>query len=149
MDNKQIDLMFTNARDDWETPQALFDELNAEFNFMLDAAASDTNHKCEKYYTIADNALKQDWSKSTFVNPPYGRDLARWAEKCYVESLKGNTVVLLVPARTETAWFHDFVYGKAEIRFIRGRVKFSGYKYNAPFPSMICIYRGKNEQTTS
>ena len=77
------------------------------------------------------------------MNPPYGREIGHWVKKAYETSLKGSTVVCLLPARTDTKWFHDYIYGKAEIRFIRGRLKFSGNKYNAPFPNMIVIFRGE------
>lgn len=140
MKDGDLKTMFSSDRDDWETPQDLFDKLNTEFHFTLDAAASDTNHKCEHYYTIEDNALQKDWDRSTFVNPPYGKDLGKWVEKCFREAKKGNTVVMLVFARTDTKWFHDYVYHKAEIRFLRGRLKFGGSVNNAPFPSMVVIY---------
>ena len=141
------ELMFSSEKDYWETPQSLFDELNAEFHFTLDAAASDTNHKCEKYFTEQDDGLRQSSAGETvFCNPPYGRkETGEWTKKCYEEAKNpSTTVVLLIPARTDRASFHDYVLGKAEIRFIRGRLKFelNGTALNtAPFPSMICIWR--------
>lgn len=138
--------MYSSDKMDWGTPQALYDQLDAEFHFNLDAAASDENHKHKNYYTSYDDGLNSEWSSSTFCNPPYGRAVGSWVHKAYMESLKGNTVVMLLFARTDTAWFHDWVHGKAEIRFLRGRIKFEGAKYNAPFPSMIVIYRGKNAE---
>ena len=134
--------MFASDRQDWGTPQALFDKLNEEFHFNLDAAASVENHKCYDYFTIEQNALTMVWKSSTFCNPPYGRDVGRWVRKGYMESLKGNTVVMLLYARTDTQWFHEYVLGKAEIRFLKGRVKFEGAKYVEPFPSMIVIWHG-------
>ena len=136
-------LMFSSEKDDWETPQDLFDELDKEFHFTLDAASSDLNAKCEKHYTIEDDGLSQSWAgNNVFLNPPYGRTMKDWMRKAYEESQRENTtVVALVPARTDTAWFHDYVYGKAELRFLRGRLKFGGCENSAPFPSLVVVYR--------
>ena len=140
------ELMFSSEKEDWETPQDFFDNLNSEFGFTLDAAASLTNHKCDKYYSIENNGLEQEWDQSTYCNPPYGRGVFSWVQKAYFESLKGKTIVMLLPARTDTRWFHEFILGKAEIRFIKGRLKFGGSKNSAPFPSMVVVYRGdKND----
>lgn len=135
--------MFSSKKDDWETPQDLFDELDKEFHFTLDAASSDLNAKCEKHYTIEDDGLSQSWAgNNVFLNPPYGRNMKDWMRKAYEESQAENTtVVVLVPARTDTAWFHDYVYGKAELRFLRGRLKFGGCENSAPFPSLVVVYR--------
>lgn len=141
---------FSSGKDDWETPQEFFDMLNKEFCFTLDPCCTHENAKCEKHYTIKENGLEQDWGGETvFCNPPYskagGQD--KWVKKCYEESLKpGTTVVALLPARVDTARFHDYILGKAEIRFIRGRLYFavggvSGGR--APFPNMVCIWRNK------
>lgn len=137
--------LFSSRSSEWETPRALFDELNREFRFTLDAAASDLNAKCQRYYTAADDALIQSWGgESVFCNPPYGRGVIRWAQKAYQESLKPNTtVVLLVAARTDARFFHEFIYRKSEIRFIRGRLHFelNGIPQGrAPFPSLLAIY---------
>lgn len=136
------DLMFSSQTDLWETPQDLFDELNAEFHFNLDVCATDENAKCTNYYTKEQNALEQDWSsRICWMNPPYGRTIALWVKKAYDSMRKGGaTVVCLLPSRTDTAWWHDYCM-KGEIRFLRGRLKFSGNKYNAPFPSAIVIFR--------
>lgn len=136
-------LMFSSVKDDWETPQDLFDELDDEFHFTLDAASSDLNAKCEKHYTVEDDGLSQSWAgNNVFLNPPYGRNMKDWMRKAYEESQAENTtVVVLVPARTDTAWFHDYVYGKAELRFLRGRLKFGGCENSAPFPSLVVVYR--------
>lgn len=136
-------LMFSSAKGDWETPQDLFDELDDEFHFTLDAASSDLNAKCEKHYTVEDDGLSQSWAgNNVFLNPPYGRNMKDWMRKAYEESQAENTtVVVLVPARTDTAWFHDYVYGKAELRFLRGRLKFGGCENSAPFPSLVVVYR--------
>lgn len=136
-------MLRANEKDDWETPQDLFDELDEEFHFTLDAASSDLNAKCEKHYTIEDDGLSQSWAgNNVFLNPPYGRTMKEWMRKAYEESQRENTtVVALVPARTDTAWFHDYVYGKAELRFLRGRLKFGGCENSAPFPSLVVVYR--------
>lgn len=136
-------MLRANEKDDWETPQDLFDELDEEFHFTLDAASSDLNAKCEKHYTIEDDGLSQSWEgNNVFLNPPYGRTMKDWMRKAYEESQRENTtVVALVPARTDTAWFHDYVYGKSELRFLRGRLKFGGCENSAPFPSLVVVYR--------
>ena len=132
---------------EWTTPQELFDKLNDEFHFTLDPCSTDENAKCRKHYTKEQDGLKQDWTGETvFCNPPYGRtEVSKWCRKCYEHSCSdGGAAVMLLFAKTDTAWFHDWVYGKAELRFIRGRIKFGGAMYNAPFPSMIVIYRPQN-----
>nr|DAI30655.1 MAG TPA: DNA N-6-adenine-methyltransferase [Caudoviricetes sp.] len=141
-------LMFSSEREDWETPQSFFDGLNREFHFTLDAAASPENAKCANYYTKEQDGLAQSWAGHTvWVNPPYGRyTTGLWVRKAYEEHQRtGCTVVMLLPARTDTIWFHDFVLGKAEIAFVRGRLKFSNCKFPAPFPSLVAIYGGKSD----
>lgn len=135
-------VMFSSKTDLWETPQVFFDQLNKEFNFTLDPCATRENAKCSKYFTKQEDGLKQDWGGETvFVNPPYGREIKKWVKKASEESKKpGTTVVMLMPARTDTAYFHDYIYGKAELRFIRGRLKFSNSKNSAPFPSMVVVF---------
>lgn len=135
--------MFSSKTDEWETPQDFFDALDAEFHFTLDPCATPENAKCKKYYTKAEDGLRQDWQGETvFCNPPYGRAIKDWVKKCYEESQKPNTtVVMLIPARTDTSYFHEYIYGKAkEIRFIRGRLKFGKAKHPAPFPSMVVVF---------
>lgn len=128
--------------DEWSTPQWLFDQLDAEFHFTLDPCSTDENAKCEKHYTKEQDGLAQDWSGETvFCNPPYGREMTRWVQKCSTSAGRGTTVVLLIPVRTDTKAFHEYIYGKAEIRFIKGRLRFGNAAANAPFPSMICIWR--------
>lgn len=138
--NKAV--MFSSKNDDWETPQDLFDSLNEEFHFSLDPCCAHENAKCEKRYTVAENGLTQDWSGETvFCNPPYGRELPKWIQKCAEESQKKDTlVVMLIPARTDTKAFHEYIYGKAELRFVKGRLKFGGSKNAAPFPSMVVVF---------
>ena len=116
-----------------------FDELDREFHFTLDPCATPENAKCKKFYTIDDDGLSKDWSGETvFCNPPYGREISKWVEKA---ATSATTTVMLIPARTDTTYFHDYIYGQAEIRFIRGRVKFGDSKSGAPFPSMIVVFR--------
>lgn len=131
---------FSSTTDLWSTPQEFYDKLDAEFNFTLDPCATANNHKCDKYFTIEDDGLAQDWSQDTvFMNPPYGRVIGDWMRKA---SESNTTVVCLVPARTDTRWWHDYVIGgSAEVRFIKGRLKFGGSKNSAPFPSAVVIYR--------
>ena len=132
---------FSSTRDDWETPQDIFNELNSEFGFTLDVCASIDNAKCASFYTIADDGLVQDWSGDVcWMNPPYGRSIGAWMEKAYTESKAGAAVVCLIPSRTDTRWWHDYAM-KGEVRFIRGRLRFSGHKNNAPFPSAVIIFR--------
>ena len=140
-------VLFSSKKMDWCTPKCVFAALNDEFIFVLDAAASDKNAKCAEYYTEKDDALAQSWDKggAVFCNPPYGRHIGKWVKKAYDESAKMHyPVVLLIPARTDTTYFHDYIYGKAEIRFIRGRLRFTDDDGvpggRAPFPSMIVIY---------
>ena len=141
------EVLFSSKKEDWATPQDFFDKLNDEFNFTLDPCASKENHKCDKYFTIEQNGLLQDWSgESVFVNPPYCGKTGKWVEKAYAENMIGGAyVVMLIPARTDTKWFHDYIYNKpnVEIRFIKGRLKFGNSKNSAPFPSMVVIFRAK------
>ena len=134
--------LFSSNTDLWATPQAFYDALDAEFHFQLDPCATLQNAKCARYFTAEQDGLKQDWGGvRTFCNPPYGRELPRWVRKAYEESRKPNTlVVMLIPARTDTSYFHDYIYGKAEIRFIRGRLKFGNSRNGAPFPSMVVVF---------
>lgn len=138
------DVMFSSKKMDWATPQKFFDDLNSEFHFTLDPCADSSNHKCENYFTQEQDGLRQSWGGQTvFCNPPYGRAIKDWVKKCSEEVHKpGTTVVLLIPARTDTAYFHDYIYQKpnVEIRFIRGRLKFGDGSNSAPFPSMVVIF---------
>lgn len=131
---------FMSTTDQWETPQRFFDELDKEFHFTLDPCADEHNHKCQKYFTKEIDGLSQNWGGETvFCNPPYGREIGKWVEKAATENA---TTVMLIPARTDTKWFHDYIYGKAEVRFLRGRLKFGDSINSAPFPSMVVIFKG-------
>ena len=122
-----------------ELPEPFFDELNQEFGFTLDACAVPDNAKCERYYTPEQDGLSQPWDGVVWCNPPYGREVGKWVRRGLMASENGATVVMLLPARTDTKWFHDYIYGRAEIRFIRGRLKFGGGN-SAPFPSMVVVF---------
>lgn len=138
------DLFFSNKTDQWETPQDFFDQLDSEFHFTLDPCADEMNHKCDRYFTKDQDGLKQDWSgEVVFCNPPYGRKVGEWVEKCFREVYQGSCkcVVLLLFANTDTKWFHDWIYHKAEVRFIKGRLKFGGGRVNSPKPSMVVVFR--------
>lgn len=133
--------LMTSNTPEWSTPQDVYDKLNEEFWFNLDPCCTHENAKCENHYTVEDNGLEQSWkNKRVFMNPPYGREIKRWMKKAHIESINGTLVVCLVPARTDTAWWHDYAM-KGEIRFIRGRLKFGDSKNNAPFPSAIVIFK--------
>lgn len=136
-------VLFPSKSDEWTTPQELFDDLNDEFNFTLDPCATDENHKCDKYFTKEQNGLLQNWGgERVFCNPPYS-EIAKWCEKAFYESKKPNTlIVMLIPSRTDTRYFHDYIIHRTEIRFVKGRLKFGDSKNSAPFPSMVVIFRG-------
>lgn len=139
----KTEVMFSSKTDEWSTPQDLFDKLNEEFHFDLDVCASETNHKCALYYDRKQDGLKMPWKEHVvWCNPPYGREIGKWVHAAILEHItNGTTIVMLLPARTDTKWFHDDILGWAEIRFLRGRLKFGGSKNSAPFPSMLAIYR--------
>ena len=139
---------FMSKSNEWATPQQTFDELNEEFGFTLDPCATHYNYKCDKYFTIESNGLRQDWSNEiVFMNPPYGRGISKWIKKAYEESLKGALVVCLIPARTDTIYWHEYIFPYAEVRFIKGRLKFGNSKHNAPFPSAVVIFKNKGNQS--
>lgn len=131
--------LFTSKTDLWATPQDFFDKLNQEFNFTLDPCANKENAKCSKFFTQEEDGLTKSWDNEiVFCNPPYGTVLKDWVKKA--SESKGGVVVMLIPARTDTSYFHDYIYNKAEIRFLRGRLKFGDSKNSAPFPSMLVIF---------
>lgn len=137
------EVMFSSKTDMWATPQAFFDQLNEEFHFTVDVCAIPENAKCEKFFTPEINGLKQEWEGVCWCNPPYGREIGKWVEKAYIASTWGATVVMLLPARTDTKWFHEYIYNKSEIRFVKGRLKFGNSKTAAPFPSMVVIFKSE------
>jgi len=133
--------MFSSETAEWETPQNLFDALDTIYHFTLDPASNHENAKCQRHFTKEQDGLSQNWEGETvFCNPPYGRDIAAWIKKGFQEAQKpGTKVVMLLPARTDTQWFHDYCL-KGKVEFLRGRLKFGGSKYNAPYPSMIVVF---------
>ena len=135
--------MFSSKDMTWETPQWLFDKLNEEFHFTLDVCALPETAKCENYFTPKIDGLKQEWSGICWMNPPYGREVGIWLKKAYEESLKGATVVCLIPSRTDTKYWHDYCMKANEIRFIKGRLKFGNSTNSAPFPSAIIVFNRK------
>lgn len=139
------ELMFSSKTDLWSTPQNLFDDLNNIHRFTLDCCASDDNAKCKDYYTEDDDGLTKEWLGSVWMNPPYGREISKWIKKAYSEALTRNCkVVALLPARTDTKWFHEYIYNKGvKYTFIKGRLKFGNCKNPAPFPSMIVEFNFK------
>ena len=152
------DQLYSSKKQDWETPQALFDALHEEFGFGLDAAATDENSKCFQYiashscdlsqgWNTIEGSLHFDWARlvpgctgAVWLNPPYGKDIGKWIEKAYRESLKGCTVVVLTFVRSDTKWWHDWAMKAAEIRLIKGRIKFEGAPSSAPAPSCLLIF---------
>lgn len=132
---------FSSEDNTYETPQDFFDKLNSKYNFTLDPCCTSETAKCDKFFTIEDDGLKQSWENEiVFCNPPYGRELPKWVEKCYDEAKDNNAlVVMLIPARTDTKYFHKFIYKKrnVSVEFLKGRLKFGNEKNSAPFPSMV------------
>lgn len=138
-------VFYSSKTDMWATPQDFFDALDAEFHFTLDACAVKENAKCAAYYTPEQNGLDQPWTGQVWCNPPYGRNVGQRVKKAHDTASGGGCVVMLLPARTDTRWFHDYIYGKTEVRFIKGRLKFGGCQNAAPFPSMVVIFGGEHK----
>lgn len=136
-----IKVHFSSRSDEWATPHWLFSALSREFGFTLDPCSTHRNAKCERHFTIHEDGLRQDWSRDiVFMNPPYGVAIRLWMMKAYYESSKGAVVVCLVPARTDTRWWHSYAM-RGEIRLLRGRLKFGDSQNSAPFPSAVVILR--------
>ena len=136
-----MNIHFSSKTNEWSTPLDFFNKLDKEFNFTLDPCATKESAKCKKYYTKEDDGLSKDWTGETvFCNPPYGREIKHWVKK----SAEANAiVVMLIPARTDTRYFHEYIYKHADIRFIKGRLKFGNSKNSAPFPSMVVVFNSK------
>jgi phage N-6-adenine-methyltransferase len=133
---------FSSATNEWATPQDFFDKLMETYCFTLDVCATAENAKCADFYTKEDNGLTKDWMGRCWMNPPYGRDIKYWVKKAYKSAQdNGALVVCLLPSRTDTAWWHDYVLPYGEVTFIRGRLKFGGAKNSAPFPSAIVVFK--------
>mgnify|MGYP003326227796 CR=1 FL=1 len=138
---------FSSATDEWATPADFFAAQDSLHHFTLDVCATPENAKCARYYTRADDGLKQAWAgERCWMNPPYGRAIGAWMRKAYEESLRGALVVCLVPARTDTAWWHNYA-AKGNVTFIRGRLKFGGQTNSAPFPSALVVLKPQNAGT--
>lgn len=146
----KMDVHFSSATDLWATPQSFFDALDREFGFELDVCASPDNAKCPRYFTKEDDGLAQEWTGVCWMNPPYGRAIGLWVEKARRSGLAGATVVGLLPARTDTRWWHDYIWDETthrprpgvEVRLVKGRLKFGGAKNSAPFPSAVVVFKG-------
>ena len=132
--------LMTSTTDLWSTPQDFFDAYNDVYHFDVDVCATNENALCAKFYSPEEDGLSKEWNDVCWMNPPYGREIGKWMKKAYESSLHGATVVCLVPARTDTAWWHEYAM-KGEITFIRGRLKFGGSKNSAPFPSAVVIFQ--------
>ena len=146
MDKATQGVMFSSKSNDWATPQDFYNQLDAEFEFTLDPCASQSSAKCASFYTADDDGLSKDWEGHTvFMNPPYGRKIGNWIQKAYEEGEKSNTrVVALIPARTDTKYWHNYCMKATEIRFVKGRLKFGqgNTKNSAPFPSAVVVFSG-------
>jgi len=140
---KRIPAYFSSLSDEWITPQEFFQRLDRKFGFDLDVAARPSNAKCPRFFTLQEDGLRQDWTGSVaWCNPPYSRrQIGNWLKKAYESAAAGATVVCLIPSRTDVKFWHDYVMRASEIRFVRGRLKFSGAKTGAPFPSALVIFR--------
>ena len=139
----RLDKQFSSNSVEWPTPDSLFGPLNEEFGFTLDVAANSENAKCKDYFTKENNGLNNSWSGTCWMNPPYGRELKLWMKKASQEQLNGVTTVCLIPARTNTIWFHEIVLPNAEVRFVKGRPKFGGADQGLPWPLLILVFKGK------
>lgn len=143
MDENTKKTMFSKKSDEWETPDPFYNKLDEEFGFTLDPCSTHENHKCEKYYTIEDDGLSKNWTNEVvFVNPPYSKT-KDWLKKAYEETRNvfgDTTVVVLIPSRTDTKYFHEYCMKADEVRFVKGRLKFGGQKNSAPFPSMVVVF---------
>ena len=156
MDTRTKEILFSSKESGWETPQSFYDILDEHFEFDLDPCASKENAKCKEYYTEEDDGLTKSWgrNKKVFVNPPYGRDIKKWIKKAYEESSAGgNIVVMLIPARTDTSYWHQYCMKASEIYFVKGRLKFGDATNGAPFPSAVvvfdCYYKGLSPRIMS
>lgn len=140
MSSKNTIVHFSSERRDWETPNHVFEGLDAEFGFELDVCANDSNAKCRRYFTPERDGLEQVWEGVCWMNPPYGRQIEHWMAKAYASARAGALVVCLVPARTDTRWWHRYAT-RGEVRFLRGRLRFGGAQNSAPFPSAVIVFR--------
>jgi len=149
MNEKIRDLMFSSRDKEWRTPQSFFDKLNKIHGpYTLDPCCTRASKKCLRHYTAEDDGLSKSWQgHNVFMNPPYGRDIGKWLKKAYEESRDpGTLVTCLIPARTDTKYWHDYCMKAWRIYFVKGRIKFdtadSEGKNAAPFPSAVVVFKG-------
>ena len=135
--------MYSSRTCEWETPQDLFDRLDKIYHFETDVCATPENAKCVKYYTKEQDGLVQEWRGVCWMNPPYGREIGAWMRKAYLSAKSGATVVCLVPARTDTMWWHVYAM-EGDVQFLH----FGGAKNGAPFPSAIVVFGGKERSNS-
>jgi len=132
--------MFSSRNSEWATPQALFELWDAAFHFEVDVCATSANAKCKRFFSPEEDGLAQRWApRVCWMNPPYGREIAKWVKKADEEAERGATVVCLLPARTDTKWWHAYIQYRHQVVFLKGRFKFVGAKHAAPFPSCIVV----------
>jgi phage N-6-adenine-methyltransferase len=138
-----MNVHYSSKTDQWATPLSFFNNVEKLYGpFDVDVCADWSNAKCAKYFDEQADGLSQEWAGKCWMNPPYGRGIGKWMKKAYESSLKGATVVCLVPARTDTNWWHDYAMN-GEVTFIKGRLKFGDSKNSAPFPSALVVFKGK------
>ncbi|MFY7908427.1 MAG: DNA N-6-adenine-methyltransferase [Emticicia sp.] len=136
-----IKAFFSHKNTVWSTPQGFFDELDKKYNFTTDVCATSENTKCAIFFSPETDGLQQEWTGTCWMNPPYGKEISSWVKKAHLEVSTGKCkVIALLPARTDTKWFHELILGKYKVEFIKGRLKFSDSKNSAPFPSMLVIF---------
>lgn len=145
---------FSSKTDEWSTPQKLFEELTDGYSIGLDVCATKENAKAKNFFTREQNGLLHDWldhvlpGEAVWMNPPYGREIGRWVYKAHFEAKNGLTIIALLPARTDTAWWHEYIQPifdnrwPGSIKFLKGRVKFGDSKNAAPFSSVCVIWQG-------
>ncbi|WP_243137294.1 phage N-6-adenine-methyltransferase [Desulfofundulus thermobenzoicus] len=139
--------MFSSQTGEWETPASFFAVLNSEFRFTLDVCARPENAKCPRFFSPEQDGLRQSWAgEICWMNPPYGREIGKWVRKAFEEARRGAVVVCLLPSRTDTRWWHNYVMRAAEIRFVIGRLRFGGAPGSAPFPSAVVVFRPGEHQ---
>lgn len=149
VDGRTGSVHFSSASDEWPTPRAYFDTVSREFGpFDLDPCATPESAKAPRFFTKADDGLAQEWHGRVWMNPPYGRTIGAWMRKAYESAQGGAMVVCLVPARTDTGWWHDYAM-KGSVRFLRGRLKFGDSKNSAPFPSALVVFGMGNPTPTA
>lgn len=141
MNTAQLQAQFSSETSEWSTPDWLFRELDEEFNFDVDVCALPENAKCERFFSPAEDGLRQQWQGRCWCNPPYGNQIGLWVHKAWESAQAGALVVCLLPSRTDSAWWFDYVMEASEIRFLRGRLKFGAGENSAPFPSAVAVFR--------